>query len=60
MLGAGKTSLALAIADTIGLNIHIVDLGDADVGDSDLQTLFNNLLRRSMILLGDIDATILG
>jgi chaperone BCS1 len=58
--GSGKTSLALALAGKLGLDIYIVKLGNPDLGDSDLEELLGDLPQRSLVLLEDIDAAGIG
>lgn len=53
--GTGKTSLAIAIAGSIGLPLYILRLPSID-SDRVLAALFNQLDPRCIVLLEDIDA----
>ena len=55
--GTGKTSLSFAIAGIFGLEIFCVSLtNDPSLTEEDLGQLFNNLPRRCVVLLEDIDS----
>ena len=55
--GTGKTSLSFAIAGIFGLEIFCVSLtNDPSLTEEDLGLLFNNLPRRCVVLLEDIDS----
>ena len=57
LLGTGKTSLSFAIAGIFGLEIFCVSLtNDPSLTEEDLGLLFNNLPRRCVVLLEDIDS----
>ncbi len=53
--GSGKTSLSFALAGVFGLDIHVISLLEPTLTESDLNNLFNNLPRRCIVLLEDID-----
>ncbi|KAI9892433.1 MAG: hypothetical protein M1814_001390 [Vezdaea aestivalis] len=55
--GTGKTSLSFAIAGCFGLDVYVVSLLDSTISEDDLMLLFNNLPRRCVVLLEDIDAS---
>ncbi|RGP81642.1 bcs1 precursor [Fusarium longipes] len=54
--GTGKTSLALAAAGLMGLNIYIINISSPNLSDDSLASLFQNLPRSCLVLLEDIDA----
>lgn len=58
--GTGKTSLSFAIAGVFGLDIYCVSLLEPTLTEEDLGVLFNNLPRRCVVLLEDIDTAGLG
>ena len=53
--GTGKTSLSFAIAGVFGLDIYCISLLEPTLTEEDLGLLFNNLPRRCVVLLEDID-----
>ena len=53
--GTGKTSLSFAIAGIFGLDIYCISLLEPTLTEEDLSLLFNNLPRRCVVLLEDID-----
>ena len=53
--GTGKTSLSFAIAGIFGLDIYCISLLEPTLTEEDLALLFNNLPRRCVVLLEDID-----
>lgn len=53
--GTGKTSLSFALAGIFGLEIYCIPLNDPELSESDLGNLFNQLPRRCIVLLEDID-----
>lgn len=56
--GTGKSSLSFALAGLFGLDIHVVSLNEQGLNaitESELIMLFNNLPRRCIVLLEDID-----
>ncbi|KAF2801708.1 P-loop containing nucleoside triphosphate hydrolase protein [Mytilinidion resinicola] len=53
--GTGKTSLSFALAGIFGLDIFCISLLEPTLTESDLNRLFNNLPRRCIVLLEDID-----
>lgn len=55
--GTGKTSLSLALAGMLNLNIYCLPLGDPSLTDDDLVQLVQSLQCPSIVLLEDIDAT---
>jgi len=52
----GKSSLSFALAGLFGLDIYVISLLDPLLTESDLSMLFNNLPRRCVVLLEDIDS----
>ncbi|WP_394649999.1 BCS1 and AAA domain-containing protein [uncultured Deinococcus sp.] len=58
--GNGKSSLVAALAGAFGLNVCVLNLAAPDLSDDRLGSLLNNLPRRSLLLLEDIDAVFLG
>ena len=54
--GAGKTSMALALAHEFKCNVHIVSLLEPNITDSSLIGLFNKLPDHTLVLLEDIDS----
>lgn len=54
--GTGKSSLSFALASLFGLDIYVLSLSETTLTESDLMQLFNNLPRRCIVLLEDIDA----
>ncbi|OQO15244.1 hypothetical protein B0A48_00627 [Cryoendolithus antarcticus] len=54
--GTGKTSLSFALAGIFGLEIYVISLTEAGLGEGDLMGLFNGLPRRCVVLLEDVDA----
>jgi chaperone BCS1 len=58
--GTGKTSLSFALAGVFGLDIYCVSLLEPSLTEEDLGMLFNNLPRRCVVLLEDIDSAGLG
>ncbi|KAH7136241.1 BCS1 N terminal-domain-containing protein [Dactylonectria macrodidyma] len=55
--GTGKTSLTLAAAGLMGLDIYMISLNSPRLSEDSLATLFRNLPRTCLVLLEDIDAT---
>ncbi|CAM1505078.1 Fc.00g107150.m01.CDS01 [Cosmosporella sp. VM-42] len=55
--GTGKTSLTLAAAGLMGLDIYMISLSSPSLSEDSLATLFRNLPRTCLVLLEDIDAT---
>jgi chaperone BCS1 len=53
--GTGKSSLSFALAGLFGLDIHVISLLEPTLTEGDLQQLFNNLPKRCIVLLEDID-----
>ncbi|KUI71293.1 putative mitochondrial chaperone BCS1-B [Cytospora mali] len=53
--GTGKTSLSFALAGVFGLDIYVISLLEPTLTEEDLLALFNNLPRRCVVLLEDID-----
>ena len=53
--GTGKTSLSFALAGIFGLDLYCFSLNDPDLTEGGLRELFNNLPRRCIVLLEDID-----
>ena len=54
--GTGKTSLSFAIAGIFGIDIYCISLLEPTLTEEDLGVLFNNLPRRCVVLLEDIDS----
>lgn len=54
-LGTGKSSLSFALAGLFGLNVHVISLLEPTLTETDLAMLFNNLPKRCIVLLEDID-----
>ncbi|RSM02588.1 hypothetical protein CEP52_007851 [Fusarium oligoseptatum] len=55
--GTGKTSLTLAAAGLMGLDIYMVNLNSPRMDEDNLATLFQELPYTCVVLLEDIDAT---
>lgn len=55
--GTGKTSLALAAAGLMGLDIYIVNLNSSRLNEDNFASLFQELPYKCLVLLEDIDAT---
>lgn len=53
--GTGKTSLCFSVAGLFGLRIYVVSLNSASVTEDSLASLFQDLPRRCIVLLEDID-----
>ncbi|TLD18777.1 P-loop containing nucleoside triphosphate hydrolase protein [Venturia nashicola] len=53
--GTGKSSLSFALAGLFGLNVHVISLLEPTLTETDLALLFNNLPKRCIVLLEDID-----
>lgn len=53
--GTGKSSLSVSLAGYFRMNIYIVSLNGAAATEENLSTLFNDLPRRCIVLLEDID-----
>ncbi|KAL4728327.1 hypothetical protein ACLX1H_005070 [Fusarium chlamydosporum] len=54
--GTGKTSLTLAAAGLMGLDIYMISLSSPNMSEDSLANLFQNLPRSCLVLLEDIDA----
>ncbi|KAF1928367.1 putative BCS1-like ATPase [Didymella exigua CBS 183.55] len=54
--GTGKTSLSFALAGIFGLHIYCISLSEVGLSEADLNKLFNELPRRCIVLLEDIDS----
>ncbi|KAA8646243.1 hypothetical protein EYZ11_000626 [Aspergillus tanneri] len=54
--GTGKSSLAFAAAGFLGLNVYILNLGSQQLTEDALAQLFQDLPRRCLVLLEDIDS----
>ncbi|KAF3045904.1 hypothetical protein E8E12_006012 [Didymella heteroderae] len=54
--GTGKTSLSFALAGIFGLHIYCISLSEVGLTEADLNKLFNELPRRCIVLLEDIDS----
>ncbi|KAF4456263.1 hypothetical protein F53441_1557 [Fusarium austroafricanum] len=55
--GTGKTSLTLAAAGLLGLDIYMVNLNSPRLNEDSLASLFQKLPETCLVLLEDIDAT---
>ncbi|KAJ4269884.1 hypothetical protein NW762_001553 [Fusarium torreyae] len=55
--GTGKTSLTLAAAGLMGLDIYMVNLNSPRLNEDSLASLFQKLPYTCLVLLEDIDAT---
>ncbi|KAE8150288.1 hypothetical protein BDV25DRAFT_113763 [Aspergillus avenaceus] len=53
--GTGKTSLCFAVAGMMGLPLYLLNLSSKTFGEDDLMSLFQELPRRCIVLLEDID-----
>ncbi len=54
--GCGKSSLVLAIASELGMNVNILFLSDPQMSDSRLQELLNKTDNSTIVLIEDIDS----
>ncbi|KAI9651743.1 MAG: hypothetical protein M1831_000493 [Alyxoria varia] len=54
--GTGKSSLAIALAGIVGLDLYTLSLVDEDMNDGDLAALLSNVSSRCIVLVEDIDA----
>ncbi|WIA29129.1 hypothetical protein OEZ86_011640 [Tetradesmus obliquus] len=54
--GTGKTSLVMALAGALGLEIYVVTLSSPTMTDETLRNLLNSAGVRSILLLEDVDA----
>ncbi|KAF6266677.1 P-loop containing nucleoside triphosphate hydrolase protein [Scenedesmus sp. NREL 46B-D3] len=54
--GTGKTSLVMALAGALGLEIYVVTLSSPTMTDETLRNLLNTAGVRSILLLEDVDA----
>ncbi|KAL6790151.1 BCS1 N terminal domain-containing protein [Trichoderma sp. SZMC 28013] len=50
---------SFALAGVFGIDIYVISLQDASVNEEDLASLLNNLPRRCIVLLEDIDTAVL-
>jgi chaperone BCS1 len=55
VIGTGKSSLSFALAGLFGLNVFVISLLEPTLTETDLAMLFNNLPKRCIVLLEDID-----
>lgn len=53
--GSGKTSLIQAIAGALNLDVFILSLSKSNLDDTSLNNLFNDIPRRAIALIEDID-----
>lgn len=53
--GNGKSSAVAAIASALDLDIYVVNLGTASLGDDDLRNLFGKVPLNTIVLIEDID-----
>ena len=54
--GSGKTSTAVALAGSVGLNIAVIPLSSEEMNDQVIARLMMGLPRRSLLLIEDIDS----
>lgn len=54
--GTGKTSLTLAAAGLMGLDIYMINLNSPSLTEDSLSNLFQSLPRTCVVLLEDVDA----
>lgn len=54
--GTGKTSLVMALAGALHLDIYVVTLSSPTMSDEGLRSLLNAAAPRALLLLEDIDA----
>ncbi|KAK3075934.1 hypothetical protein LTR53_000363 [Teratosphaeriaceae sp. CCFEE 6253] len=54
--GTGKSTFAAAVAGQYGLSIFTISLSHADMTDENLETLFDRLPKRCIVLVEDIDS----
>ncbi|GAD99733.1 BCS1-like ATPase, putative [Paecilomyces variotii No. 5] len=54
--GTGKTSLCFAAAGLLGLKMYLVNLNSKSLDEEGLADLFQNLPRRCIVLLEDVDS----
>lgn len=55
--GNGKTSLVLAVASSLNMNVNILFLGDSTITDSVLNDLLSRMDNNTIVLIEDIDCT---
>lgn len=55
--GNGKTSLVLAVASALNMNVNILFLGDSTITDSVLNDLLSRMDNNTIVLIEDIDCT---
>ncbi|KAE8417746.1 BCS1 N terminal-domain-containing protein [Aspergillus pseudocaelatus] len=53
--GTGKTSLCFAVAGLMGLPLYLLNLSSKSFSEDDLMSLFQELPRRCIVLLEDVD-----
>ncbi|KAB8256522.1 BCS1 N terminal-domain-containing protein [Aspergillus pseudonomiae] len=53
--GTGKTSLCFAVAGLMGLPLYLLNLSSKSFNEDDLMSLFQELPRRCIVLLEDVD-----
>ncbi|KAL1874592.1 hypothetical protein Plec18167_005824 [Paecilomyces lecythidis] len=54
--GTGKTSLCFAAAGLLGLKMYLINLNSKSLDEEGLADLFQNLPRRCIVLLEDVDS----
>lgn len=54
--GTGKTSLCVATSGLLGLKIYLLSLSGRSIDDDNLLSLFEDLPRRCIVLLEDVDS----
>lgn len=54
--GSGKSSLAIAVAGELNMDIYILSLAEKNLTDADLLGLMQTVKRRSVLLFEDVDA----
>ncbi|KAF9882989.1 hypothetical protein FE257_004359 [Aspergillus nanangensis] len=53
--GTGKTSLCFATAGLLGVSLYLLNLSSKSFNEDDLMSLFQDLPRRCIVLLEDVD-----
>lgn len=56
--GTGKTTLIAQLASTLGLNLCVLDLAEAQLDDTTLRLRVDNAPKNSIILLEDVDSAL--
>lgn len=53
--GTGKTSFSIALAGHFKLDVYVLSLSDSKTNDASLETLFDKMPRRCVVLIEDVD-----